>query len=100
MRGADPGVYLAPLFFLYIGVSFAPTAVGLVRHCSGMRKIILLNAAPPLLVFLLTLLFLYWPSAAGFGDVVILLTLCGGFLAWVSTMIDAATGSAQIAEEG
>jgi hypothetical protein len=98
-HGADLSAYAGPLFIAYVGLSLIPTAVGLARHYYDVRRIFALNAATPLLVFLLCIAFVHSPVPGGLGDALILLVVAGGFVLWISTLVDAATGPAERPEE-
>lgn len=99
-HGADISGYLAPIFLVYVAFNFVPTAVALARHYGGARRIFVWNAAAPSAVLLVSLLFLYLPGAERLSDALVLIVVAGGFLSWVSTMVDAATGSTEGVEEG
>jgi hypothetical protein len=98
-HGADLSAYAAPLFIAYVCLSLVPTAVGLARHYYDVRRIFALNAATPLLVFLLCIAFVHSPVPGGMGDAFILLVVAGGFVLWISTLVDAAIGPAESPEE-
>jgi hypothetical protein len=99
MRGENLTAYATSFFVVYVGLCFVPTAIALARHYYGLRRIVAWNAAPPIAVLLASLLFYNLPDAGRLGDALTLLIVAGGFVAWISTMIDAATGPSSKPEE-
>jgi hypothetical protein len=99
IRGENLSVYATSLFVVYVGFCFVPTVVAQARHYYGLRRVAAWNAAPPIAVLLASFLFYYLPDAGRLGDALILLIVASGFVAWISTMIDAATGPSSEPEE-
>jgi hypothetical protein len=99
-RDTDLKDYTGTIALACLGLSFAPTAVGLARNCRGLGRIFALNATAPVILLLLSIVFLRYPAPARLEQLAIMLVASGGLVAWVSTLIDAATGMPESPEEG
>ncbi len=88
------GTYLAPVFIIGTAVSLMPAVIAASREIPTVRKIFLRDAVAPLAIFVLLALPFGDPGSRGKAiDLLISLAVCGGIIAWVSTLFEALTTS-------
>ncbi|HWG05036.1 MAG TPA: hypothetical protein VG271_08475 [Beijerinckiaceae bacterium] len=85
------GTYLVPVFIIGTAVSFMPAVIAASREIPTVRKIFLLDAAAPLAIFMLLALPFGDPLARQAIHLLISLAVCGGVIAWASTLLEALT---------
>ena len=85
------GTYLVPVFIIGTAVSFMPAVIATSREIPTVRKIFLLDAAVPLSIFVLLALPFDDPLARQAIHLLVSLAVCGGIVAWVSTLLEALT---------